>query len=63
MTAVRVARGLGTTYILLGAAAPFRGLRRLREPLHQKLMRLLPAVDVRMVADRARRPPPSEREP
>jgi two-component system sensor histidine kinase KdpD len=54
---VRVARRLGTTYILLGAPAPFRGLRRLREPLPQRLMRLLPAVDVRIVADRARRPP------
>jgi two-component system sensor histidine kinase KdpD len=59
---VRVARALGTTYILLGAPAPLRGLRRLHEPLPQKLMRLLPAVDVRIVADRARRPPPSERE-
>jgi two-component system sensor histidine kinase KdpD len=57
---VRVARALGTTYILLGAPAPFRGLRRLREPLPQKLMRLLPAVDVRIVADRARRPPTGE---
>ena len=54
---VRVARARGSTYILLGAPAPFRGLRRLREPLPQKLMRLLPAVDVRIVADRARRPP------
>ncbi len=53
---VRVARARGATYILLGAPAPFRGLRRLREPLPQKLMRLLPAVDVRIVADRARRP-------
>jgi len=57
---VRIARQLGTTYILLGAPAPFRGLRRLREPLPLKLMRLLPAVDVRIVADRARRPPSDE---
>jgi len=57
---VRVARQLGTTYILLGPPAPFRGLRRLREPLPQKLMRLLPAVDVRIVADRARRPSAGE---
>jgi two-component system sensor histidine kinase KdpD len=59
----RVARALGTTYILLGPPAPFRGLRRLREPLPQKLMRLLPAVDVRIIADRARRPPSPERDP
>jgi two-component system, OmpR family, sensor histidine kinase KdpD len=55
---VRVATQLGTTYIVLGAPAPLRGLRRLREPLPQKLMRLLPTVDVRIVGDRARRPPP-----
>ncbi len=58
---VRVARSLGTTYILLGAPRPVRGLRRVREPLPQKLMRLLPAVDVRIVADRARRTPPAGR--
>ncbi|HEU0317191.1 MAG TPA: histidine kinase, partial [Solirubrobacteraceae bacterium] len=56
--AARVAREQGTTYILIGQTAPSRGLRRLREPLPQKLMRLLPGVDVRIVADRARREPP-----
>jgi two-component system sensor histidine kinase KdpD len=58
---VRVARSLGTTYILLGAPRPVRGVRRVREPLPQKLMRLLPAVDVRIVADRASRTPPDAR--
>jgi two-component system sensor histidine kinase KdpD len=54
-TAARVVRDRGITYILLGAARPARGLARLREPLPQKLVRLVPGVDVRIVADRARR--------
>ena len=45
----------GTTYILLGASRPARGLARLREPLAQRLVRLAPGVDVRIVADRSRR--------
>jgi two-component system, OmpR family, sensor histidine kinase KdpD len=45
----------GTTYILLGHAPPARGLQRLRTPLPQRLMELLPGVDVRIVADRSRR--------
>jgi two-component system sensor histidine kinase KdpD len=51
----RVARELGTTYILMGRPPAFRGVRRLREPLPQKLMRVLPGVDVRIISDRARR--------
>ena len=47
-----VARQRGTTYILLGRAGPARGLARLRAPLPQRLMELLPGVDVRIVADR-----------
>jgi two-component system sensor histidine kinase KdpD len=53
-TAARVAEERGITYILLGASRPARGLSRLREPLPQKLVRLAPGVDVRIVADRAR---------
>jgi len=50
-----VARRRGTTYILMGRARPARGLARLRSPLPQRLMELLPGVDVRIVADRAQR--------
>ncbi|MCZ4493701.1 MAG: two-component system, OmpR family, sensor histidine kinase KdpD [Baekduia sp.] len=55
-TAARVSQERGTTYILLGASRPVRGLARLREPLPQRLVRLAPGVDVRIVADRSRRP-------
>jgi two-component system sensor histidine kinase KdpD len=58
--AARVARARGTTYIFMGQAPAIRGARRLREPLPQKLIRLLPGVDVRIVADRARRDPGQE---
>jgi two-component system sensor histidine kinase KdpD len=54
-TAARVCAERGTTYILLGASCPARGLGRLREPLAQRLVRLAPGVDVRIVADRSRR--------
>jgi two-component system sensor histidine kinase KdpD len=54
-TAARVCAARGTTYILLGAARPARGLARLREPLPQRLVRLAPGVDVRIVADRSLR--------
>ena len=53
-----VARRQGTTYILMGASQPARGLARLRTPLAQRLMELLPGVDVRIVADRSRRGEP-----
>jgi two-component system sensor histidine kinase KdpD len=56
-TVARVVRERGITYILLGASRPARGLGRLREPLPLRLVRLLPGVDVRIVADRARRRP------
>ncbi len=51
-TAVRVAREHGTTYVLLATPPPARGLGRLSEPLPMRLSRLLPEVDVRLVADR-----------
>jgi two-component system sensor histidine kinase KdpD len=54
-TAARIAEERGITYILLGASRPARGPARLREPLPLRLVRLAPGVDVRIVADRARR--------
>jgi two-component system sensor histidine kinase KdpD len=45
----RVARERGTTYILLG---PPPARRRLAEPLLMRIVRALPDVDVRVVADR-----------
>ena len=50
--AARVARERGTTYIHTGPPAPRRGLGRLAEPLPMRLLRELPDVDVRIVADR-----------
>jgi two-component system, OmpR family, sensor histidine kinase KdpD len=52
---VDVASRRGTTSILMGRSRPARGLARLRAPLPQRLMERLPGVDVRIVADRARR--------
>lgn len=56
-----VARRQHTTYILMGRARPARGLARLRTPLPQRLMELLPGVDVRIAADRPQRPTEEER--
>ena len=50
-----VAEQRGTTYILMGRARPARGVARMRTPLPQRMMELLPGVDVRIVADRSRR--------
>jgi len=41
--------------VLLGASRPPRGLARLGEPLALRIVRRLPGVDVRIVADRALR--------
>jgi two-component system sensor histidine kinase KdpD len=54
-TVVDFATRRGSTYILLGRSRPARGLARLRTPLPQRLMANLPGVDVRIVADRAKR--------
>jgi two-component system sensor histidine kinase KdpD len=54
-TVARVCAVRGTTYVLMGASRPARGLGRLREPLPQRIVRLAPGVDVRIVADRSRR--------
>jgi two-component system sensor histidine kinase KdpD len=52
----RVARRRGTTYVLLGRPdLPSGLLGRLREPLVLQLMRRLPGVDIRVVADRSNR--------
>jgi two-component system sensor histidine kinase KdpD len=56
-----VAAHRGTTYILMGRSRPTQGLARLRTPLPQRLMELLPGVDVRIVADRATRASTEER--
>jgi two-component system sensor histidine kinase KdpD len=61
MAIADVARQQRTTYILMGRSRPARGVARLRTPLPQRLMELLPGVDVRIVADRARRNSGSER--
>lgn len=51
----RVARERGTTYVLMGAPARRRGLHRVREPLHERLLAALPGIDLRIVADRTLR--------
>jgi len=51
----RVARDRGTTYVLMGAPSARNGLRRFAEPLTQRLLRRLPGVDLRIVADRSKR--------
>jgi two-component system sensor histidine kinase KdpD len=50
--AARVARERRTTYVLMGIPGRRRGMRRLGEPLHDRLLKLLPGVDLRIVADR-----------
>jgi two-component system sensor histidine kinase KdpD len=52
----RVVRERGTTYILMGPPRPRRALRRALAPgLVERLLHGLPGVDVRIVADRAKR--------
>jgi two-component system sensor histidine kinase KdpD len=54
LTTQRVASERGTTYILMGAPRPRGALRRLTQPaLPFRLLGLLPAVDLRIVADRS----------
>jgi two-component system sensor histidine kinase KdpD len=50
---IRVARRRGTTYVLMGAPSSRRGLGRLSEPVERRLVRALPDVDVRLVAERS----------
>jgi two-component system sensor histidine kinase KdpD len=51
--AIRVARALRSTYVLMGTPAERRGLTRLgaERPLLMRLIRGLPGVDIRVVAD------------
>jgi two-component system sensor histidine kinase KdpD len=58
--AIRLARSLGSTYVLLGAPSPPKGLRRLGSgssdrALPMRLLRGLPGVDIRIIADPALR--------
>jgi two-component system, OmpR family, sensor histidine kinase KdpD len=53
--AIDTVRRLGSTYVLMGAPAPRRGLKRFSEPLVMRLLEGLPGVDVRIVADPTRR--------
>ncbi len=55
VVAQRVARERGTTYVLIGTPGPRSMLQRARTPLPDRLLRLLPGVDLRIVADRSRR--------
>ena len=43
------------TYVLIGTPAARGGLRRFAEPLTERLLRRLPGVDLRVVADRTKR--------
>jgi two-component system sensor histidine kinase KdpD len=49
--AIETAKRLGSTYVLMGAPAPRRGLKRFSEPLLLRLLEGLPGIDVRIVAD------------
>jgi two-component system sensor histidine kinase KdpD len=51
----RVARERGSTYVLMGSPATRNGLRRFGAPLTERLLRRLPGVDLRIVADRSKR--------
>jgi two-component system sensor histidine kinase KdpD len=50
-----VAEERGTTYVLIGTPKRRTGLDRLRPALSTRLIEALPGVDLRVVADRARR--------
>jgi len=50
--AIRTARERGTTYVLMGSPSTRRGLGRLAEPVALRIVRALPDVDVRLVAER-----------
>jgi two-component system, OmpR family, sensor histidine kinase KdpD len=59
--AQRVANERGTTYVLMGTPRPRGALRRLTsQTLPARLLELLPGVDLRIVADRSKRPRSSE---
>jgi two-component system sensor histidine kinase KdpD len=54
-TVAQVAAERGTTYVLIGQPRSRTGLRRFGESLPDRLLRKVPGVDVRIVADRSRR--------
>ena len=57
----RVAQDRGTTYVLMGTPQPRGALRRLTsQTLPAQLLELLPGIDLRIVADRSKRPRRSE---
>jgi two-component system, OmpR family, sensor histidine kinase KdpD len=58
-TVAKVADERGTTYVLIGQPQPRTGLRRFGESLPDRLLRKVPGVDVRIVADRSRRLDPA----
>ena len=65
VVAIRVARELGSTYVLMGTPEPRRGLRRLawpssEPPLIMRLLDGLPGVDLRIVADPTLRGAPED---
>jgi two-component system sensor histidine kinase KdpD len=51
VAAISAARALGSTYVLMGTPASRRGLGRLNDSLPTRLLRGLPGVDIRIVAD------------
>jgi two-component system sensor histidine kinase KdpD len=53
--AIETVRRLGSTYVLMGAPSPRRGVKRFRESLLIRLLEGLPGIDVRIVADPALR--------
>jgi two-component system sensor histidine kinase KdpD len=58
--AIETARNLRTTYVLIGTPVGRRGMRRFGESLLDRLLKELPGVDIRVVADPAlRRDPPA----
>jgi K+-sensing histidine kinase KdpD len=64
--AIAVARALGSTYVLMGTPSERRGLTRLggrsERSLLTRLLRGLPGVDVRVVADPTLRRPTGAQE-
>jgi two-component system, OmpR family, sensor histidine kinase KdpD len=65
--AIRLARSFGSTYVLLGAPSLPKGLRRLGagsadRALPMRLLRGLPGVDIRIIADPALRGQAGERD-
>ena len=53
--AIETAQRLGSTYVLMGAPSPRKGVKRFSEPLVTRLLEGLPGIDVRIVADPALR--------